>query len=404
MFLPASPCAHGAARRYVPLSVLTVASYTNPLGRDRCWQGPALPRTSSTSSSGSGSSTTERGGQSRRRPPGSGNTHQFHGDESGYVNAQIGVLMLRKLDGVCQTVQSQTEAVKAMIESNQRFQEGVMALLQNLVGNAPAAMPAHSAASVGARAPKKTTPTEGSDRIVEQRIARVRGMPEAESVEEQRRRHLNRLKARVRNHIDTLLHHSDSSLLPIQFPTLTEEEVTAYSRGDWVPNEFRVDFVRPWKKFSLNKEARESAVTTFLLKVAGGAFLTNPTPEDLLTRETVGDMIDVYMKRLRRLYRKAQNPPSEERKDEIKRRACQVARMHTSYRDRRFVIIYYGQTRHKALFERMSAVNMSEDETDGESVEHPPVYRIVIAEWQSEELRQFLWTLDALYREYWAHA
>ncbi|OSC96425.1 hypothetical protein PYCCODRAFT_1379235, partial [Trametes coccinea BRFM310] len=73
-----------------------------------------------------------------------------------------------------------------------------------------------------------------------------------------------------------------------------------------------------------------------------------------------------------------------------------------SYRDRRFVIIYYGQTRHKALFERMSAVNMSEDETDGESVEHPPVYRIVIAEWQSEELRQFLWTLDALYREYWA--
>ncbi|KAI0362976.1 hypothetical protein BV20DRAFT_1071321, partial [Pilatotrama ljubarskyi] len=72
-----------------------------------------------------------------------------------------------------------------------------------------------------------------------------------------------------------------------------------------------------------------------------------------------------------------------------------------SYRDRRFVIIYLGQAQHKALFERMSAANMSEDETDGDTVEHPPVYRIVIAEWQSEELRLFLWTLDTLYRAYW---
>ncbi|EIW65127.1 uncharacterized protein TRAVEDRAFT_108669 [Trametes versicolor FP-101664 SS1] len=72
-----------------------------------------------------------------------------------------------------------------------------------------------------------------------------------------------------------------------------------------------------------------------------------------------------------------------------------------SYRDRRFVVLYLGEGRHKVLFERLSAANMSEDETDGDAVEHPPVYRIVIAEWQSEEFKLFLWALDALYRIHW---
>ncbi|KAI9056716.1 hypothetical protein FKP32DRAFT_1585322, partial [Trametes sanguinea] len=72
-----------------------------------------------------------------------------------------------------------------------------------------------------------------------------------------------------------------------------------------------------------------------------------------------------------------------------------------SYRDRRFVIIYLGYTRHRVLFERMSAASMSEDETDGEAVQHPPVYRIIVAPWQSAELKTFLWALDALYRDYW---
>ncbi|KAI8980233.1 hypothetical protein BD414DRAFT_421163, partial [Trametes punicea] len=72
------------------------------------------------------------------------------------------------------------------------------------------------------------------------------------------------------------------------------------------------------------------------------------------------------------------------------------------YRSRRFIILNIPELkRHKLLFERMSAVNMSGDETDGPEVRHPPAYRIIIAEWQSLEMRTFLWRLDMWYIEAW---
>ncbi|KAI0356401.1 hypothetical protein OH77DRAFT_1401301, partial [Trametes cingulata] len=74
------------------------------------------------------------------------------------------------------------------------------------------------------------------------------------------------------------------------------------------------------------------------------------------------------------------------------------------YRSRRFILLDVPQlSQHAVLFDRMSAVNMSGDETDGPEVQHPPVYRIIIAEWQSLELRTFLWILDLWYLEHWAH-
>ena len=45
---------------------------------------------------------------------------------------------------------------------------------------------------------------------------------------------------------------------------------------------------------------------------------------------------------------------------------------------------------------------MSADETDGERTTDTK-YRIILARWQSRELRDFLWTLDAYYRQDWAH-
>ncbi len=51
----------------------------------------------------------------------------------------------------------------------------------------------------------------------------------------------------------------------------------------------------------------------------------------------------------------------------------------------------------------MAAVNMSGDETDGERVEHPPVYCIIIAEWQSHKLRTLLWSMDVKYIQHWAN-
>lgn len=44
---------------------------------------------------------------------------------------------------------------------------------------------------------------------------------------------------------------------------------------------------------------------------------------------------------------------------------------------------------------------MSADETDGSKKKWPPRFRIVMAEWQSQAFRNFLWLLDTLYREDW---
>ena len=45
---------------------------------------------------------------------------------------------------------------------------------------------------------------------------------------------------------------------------------------------------------------------------------------------------------------------------------------------------------------------MSGDETDGEKTPDSN-YRIIVSKWQSQELRNFLWTIDARYRHDWEH-
>ncbi|KAI0650184.1 hypothetical protein C8Q79DRAFT_901495 [Trametes meyenii] len=66
------------------------------------------------------------------------------------------------------------------------------------------------------------------------------------------------------------------------------------------------------------------------------------------------------------------------------------------------VLVIFELPKHAMLLRRMGPVHMSDDETDGDEVKHQAKYRIVISEWQSEALRNFLWTLDRLWREHWA--
>ncbi|KAI0371018.1 hypothetical protein BV20DRAFT_1035643 [Pilatotrama ljubarskyi] len=56
---------------------------------------------------------------------------------------------------------------------------------------------------------------------------------------------------------------------------------------------------------------------------------------------------------------------------------------------------------HRIIFDRLNAASMSGDETDGPKVEHSARYRIVLAEWQSEAFRTFLWRIDTKYIGYW---
>ena len=65
-------------------------------------------------------------------------------------------------------------------------------------------------------------------------------------------------------------------------------------------------------------------------------------------------------------------------------------------------MVEFELDQHKTLFAKLSPIHMSGDETDGPVKSIPPTFRIVNAEWQSTELKVFMRTLDALYRERWA--
>ncbi len=66
------------------------------------------------------------------------------------------------------------------------------------------------------------------------------------------------------------------------------------------------------------------------------------------------------------------------------------------WQSRLYVVANLGENRHSALLHMMAACNMSGDETDPDTP-LPKVWHIVIAGWQSTELRTLLWSLDAKY-------
>ncbi|OJT09988.1 hypothetical protein TRAPUB_13528 [Trametes pubescens] len=329
-------------------------------------------------------------------------------DDSGTMNPDVALLMLQKLDAVIGVMRECVSTVKESCEGSKRFQETITNQLMTFKGalGTSESSPGTRRNGEASNTSKKTksTTTKGSDRKVAERLAKLRG--DGPPAADEQDAGASRLRERVRYHLRTLLKCQDPQELAARFPPLTDEEVESYMTPDGKvvcsPDNYRIDFEHPWKKFKFNIEAREVAIRTFVRKAESGAFANDPVPPELLTPEAVGKVLDVYMNTLRRTYRDRQKPPSQETLDEAKRRASQTSRTNTIYRARRFITLNTPRLRrHACLFERLSAVNMSGDETDGSQVHHPPVYRIVIAVWQSLELRTFLWILDLWYIERW---
>ncbi len=136
---------------------------------------------------------------------------------------------------------------------------------------------------------------------------------------------------------------ADSSSL---YPTLTEEEVDAYKRrdGSFVlsASEYRIDFKRPWKKFSLNKEAREIFIDKYLARIAAGAFFKNPTPPHLLTHDNIGEMLDKHMPYCRKRWRQSAVPLTPDQVKKILRQKAQVSRMRTVSTHVTHIIVPYS--------------------------------------------------------------
>lgn len=122
-------------------------------------------------------------------------------------------------------------------------------------------------------------------------------------------------------------------------PALTAEQIKSFDEGKLkcTAHEFFVDFDHPWKSFKPNRVAREVFLDHFFSKVAGGAYLRNPTPPHLLTREVVGSVLDKHMPYSRLRWRWSLKPLTEERVNAIKARAAKNSRKRSVRSP-----VYYG--------------------------------------------------------------
>ena len=122
----------------------------------------------------------------------------------------------------------------------------------------------------------------------------------------------NLMQACVRYHLKRkLLKYKHIKSLPKKHPTLTAEEVKQYDACDedfFTPDKFRIDFVRGWKSFNFNVEAREFFIDHFLETVQGGAYSDPPIPTHLITRACVGRLLDAHMPHLRSEFKKYASP------------------------------------------------------------------------------------------------
>ncbi|KAJ2990430.1 hypothetical protein NUW54_g8471 [Trametes sanguinea] len=349
------------------------------------------------------------------------------------LNQQIVLLFAEKLERINTAMHVQMESLQSWQQQmNERISREFQIIRAELAGTTAGPSTPHRSSKNTSSPPSPAQPSTppGTARQVAKRVAQLTGNPHVQTQEEIDRGHMIRLQDRVHAHLDTLLGIVDWNAVARKIQPLTEAEVDSYITQDGTVEctaaNFRVDFERPWKRFSFNKQARSVFIENFIATVQGGGMAQqDPTPEHLLNAHTVGSILDTYMDVCRRKYRKSlsalrvqqeleeANNEAEKKEalvkqaelkkqeDAERRQAAKISRRTTLFQARNLAA-FVCKLPHARLLDRLGPRNMSDDETDGPDVTHQAVYRIVIASWQSEELRQFLWTLDRLWREHWA--
>ncbi len=115
------------------------------------------------------------------------------------------------------------------------------------------------------------------------------------------------MQAAVRDFLDCkLLKLKSMEQLAVRCPTLTAKEVKAYealTTPYFTMENFRIDFVRGWNRFSFNNEAATFFVEKFLDAVAGGSYRDPHIPARLLTEARISHVLEKHITYLRGVYR-----------------------------------------------------------------------------------------------------
>ncbi len=210
---------------------------------------------------------------------------------------------------------------------------------------------------------------------------------------------------------------------------LTKEQITHFRKPgvtiyDVFPDKkFHIDFVNHWADFSFNVAARDDFIESFLKATKEDGWYSNPRiPDRYLDDFHVGRALDTYMVTCRKEYRAITNPQDpnkvqeradqvakNRRKDTVRTPTCTDAisrSIASQLLDSRVLVCSRREwTQFEALWERLRAAHMSEDETDVDAKAnklHPPRWWIIKSTWQSRHLRKYFRKLDQHYRADWA--
>ena len=115
-------------------------------------------------------------------------------------------------------------------------------------------------------------------------------------------------------------------------PPLTDDDVFNYDLSGaqyFTADNFRVDFVAPWKEFPFNLSARHFFSNQLLRVLKGGGYKKAAIPPRYQTYDHIGEALDVHMEHAHKRYCQYVNPPTDDQVLSNKRKARMVSRRGT---------------------------------------------------------------------------
>ena len=136
----------------------------------------------------------------------------------------------------------------------------------------------------------------------------------------------------MRVHLKKLLGVTSYKEMAEQNPPLNDDEIFNYEASGpqyFNKDNFRIDFVQPWREFPFNLSARDFFANHLLSVLKGGSYKKASIPPRYHTYDHIGDALDVHMEHARKRYRQEIEPPTPSDKEKERRKNRMVSRRGT---------------------------------------------------------------------------
>ena len=118
-------------------------------------------------------------------------------------------------------------------------------------------------------------------------------------------------------------------------PPISDEDLLDYTNDpqnsalSCSDNNYRVDFLRSWRKNPLNEQARQVFIQNFFAAYNGGSYRQTIVPKELLTEDIIGSILDRHVVYRRQCWLAEHVPLSTAEKYKSQQRNSKSARQAT---------------------------------------------------------------------------